>query len=118
MQPRGVIISDTPLNANWVFPNVSVGSNSNFSVAIQNTGNAPGRATLNGTFPTVFTLATSPTTITANASSPIVGVFTPTLAATLYSGTGNLLISAPTAFCEPLPTQWNNPAITLSGTSN
>jgi hypothetical protein len=125
MQARGAIISNTPLQTNWSFGTVTAGSIQSFTSSIVNTGNAPVSVGLQGLLqPTIFglqknpTLAPGATTQGGSVVTAIVGQFTPPSPNGSWSDSGTLVVTAPQAFCVPLPTQWTNAAITMSGATN
>jgi hypothetical protein len=125
MQPRGAIIADTPLTTTWSFGTVTAGSIQTFTSTIVNLGNAPASVALQGLLqPKVFGLANSPT-IAPGATAPggsvvtaIVGQFTPPSPDGSWSDTGTLVVTAPQAFCSPLPAHWTTPTINVSGATN
>ncbi len=120
MQPRGaVIVAGNPLQTAWTFGIVGAGSIGTFTNTIQNTGNAAATVSLNGlSLPQVFGLQGNPTTVAAQSIAALVGQFTPPSANGAWSDQGQLVVATDTAFCQPLPTQWMTPTITLSGFSN
>jgi hypothetical protein len=134
MQAQGAIIVDTTpaLNTTWDFGTVSAGSIGTITKSIQNIGNLPATVSLGAVSPqvssSVFSLASSPTTAPGTSvpgvavTTPIVGQFTaPALVAGSWvvdetlSVTGALCGLLPSQ--NPLPAQWNNPTIHLSGAS-
>jgi hypothetical protein len=119
MQARGAIIADVPLHTSWDFGTVSPGSIGNFFAAIKNVGNAPASVTLQGlSNPAIFGLRSAPTLAAAAATTALVGQFVPPAASGSWTDSGTLVITAPDAFCQPLPTAWSRPAISFSGSSD
>ena len=89
-----------------------------FSNTITNTGNAAASVSLQGLqHPTVFGLQTAPTIVPASSVTDIVGQFSPPATNQVWTDQGTLVVTAAQAFCEPLPTAWSSPTITLSGSS-
>lgn len=125
MQARGAVIANTPLSTTWSFGTITAGSIQTFTSAIQNTGNASVSILLQGVLqPTIFGLQNSPTTaagattLGGNVVTAIAGQFTPRASNGSWSDSGTLVVTAPQAFCSPLPAQWLNPTITLLGATN
>jgi hypothetical protein len=119
MQARGAVIVSTPLTTAWSFGTITEGSIGTFTSTIQNTGNAAASVALTGLAqPTIFGLQNNPTTVIANGTTSIVGQFTPPSPDGSWSDQATLVVTAPQAFCEPLPATWTSPTITLSGASN
>ncbi len=119
MQARGAVISDTPLTTTWNFGTVGAGTIGTFTSTITNTGNAAASVAFSGqTQPTIFGLQNNPTTVVANAVTPVVGQFSPPSANGQWSDHGTLTVSPAQVFCEPLPTAWTTPQIDVSGSSN
>lgn len=129
MEASGAIISPTALPTTWNFGTIQYGSIGTWPTTITNTGNAPAYVTFTSAVldgglpdsglsqPTIFSLASNATTAAPNSVTSIVGQFTPSLADGTWSDQGTLSVTA-AAFCEPLPSQWQNPLITLLGSSN
>ncbi len=128
MQARGAVIANTPLTTTWSFGTIGFGSIGTFTSTITNTGNAPASVTFAGLAdgglpdsglaqPTIFGLGNDPTTVVPNGVTSIVGQFAPPSANGAWSDQGILALAAD-ARCEPFPTQWVNPMISLSGSSN
>jgi hypothetical protein len=118
MQAQGAVIASTPLSATWSFGTVSSGSIGTITSTIKNVGNAPASVQLTGLAqPTIFGVQNNPTTAVPNAVTAIVGQFIPPSSNGSWSDQGTLVVSA-AALCAPLPSQWNAPTITLSGSSN
>ena len=124
MQPRGAVIADTPLVTSWNFGTIGFGSIGTITSTITNVGNAPAAVGLAGVAqPGIFGLQTNPTVVpaaTSATSTPtsVVGQFTPPSASGIWSDQGTLVVSSPAAFCAPLPSRWNMPLVTLSGSSS
>jgi hypothetical protein len=119
MQARGAIISDTPLATTWTFGTIGAGSIGTFTSTIRNTGNAPALVELEGLgLSSIFGVRNNPTTAVANGVASIVGQFTPPSSNGSWSDQATLSVTAADAFCAPLPTQWNRPTVTLSGSSD
>ena len=120
MQARGAVIEGTPPLPIWNFGTVSFGSIATFtSGGIKNTGNLPAAIALTGLLsqPPVFGLASGSMAVGPAGLTSIVGQFAPTHANGSWSESGTLSVTAD-AFCAPLPAQWTNAMIALSGTSN
>jgi hypothetical protein len=118
MQARGAVIADRPLNTNWSFGTITVGSIGTLASSIQNTGNAAAAVSLQGLMnPTIFGLQNNPTTVVANGASAFVAQFVPPSADGQWSDQGTLAVTTSQAFCQPLPAAWNGPTISLSGSS-
>jgi hypothetical protein len=118
MQARGAVISNTPLATSWNFGTLGNGLIGTFTSTITNTGNATASVAFQGLKnPTVFGLQNAPTIVTANGVTDVVGQFTPPQTDQVWTDQGTLVVTATQAFCEPLPTTWNNPTIMLSGSS-
>jgi hypothetical protein len=125
MQARGAVIANTPLATTWPFGTVTAGSIQTFTSSIRNTGNAPVSVALQGLLqPTIFGLQNNPTTA-PGATKPggsvvtaIVGQFTPPAPDGSWTDSGTLVVTPLRALCAPLPTQWVNPTISLSGATN
>jgi hypothetical protein len=118
MQARGAVISNTPLSTNWSFGTLGNGLIGTLTSTITNTGNAAATVTFLGlSHPTVFGLQNAPTPIVANGVTDVVGQFSPPATNQLWTDHGTLVVTAAQVFCEPLPSSWNEPLITLSGSS-
>jgi hypothetical protein len=118
MQARGAVIADTPLTTSWNFGTLGNGLIGTFSNAITNTGNATASVSFQGLqHPTVFGLQSSPTIVAANTVTDVIGQFSPPATNQLWTDQGTLVVTPTQAFCEPLPSSWNNPTIALSGSS-
>jgi hypothetical protein len=118
MQARGAVIASTPLAASWSFGTLGNGLIGTFSNTITNTGNAAASVSFQGLqHPTVFGLQNAPTTVAANGVTDIVGQFSPPATNQVWTDQGTLVVTAAQAFCEPLPSSWSSPTITLSGSS-
>jgi len=119
MQARGAVIASTSLTTMWPFGTITQGSIGTFTSTIQNTGNAAASVALTGLLqPTIFGLQNNPTTVVPNATTAIVGEFTPPAPDGSWSDTGTLVVTTSQVFCEPLPATWTNALITLTGASN
>ncbi len=119
MQARGAVIANTPLGTSWAFGTIPFGSIGTFASSIRNTGNAGVSIALKGLAqPGIFGLQSNPTLDGANAVASVVGQFTPPSSDGSWSDSGILSITAQQAFCEPVPTAWNLPAISVSGASS
>ena len=118
MQARGAVIASTPLATSWSFGTLGNGLIGTFSNTITNTGNAAASVSFQGLqHPTVFGLQNAPTTVAANGVTDIVGQFSPPATNQVWTDQGTLVVTAAQAFCEPLPSSWSSPTITLSGSS-
>jgi hypothetical protein len=118
MQARGAVIASPSLATTWSIGTVSFGSIGTFTSSIQNNGNAGVSIALKGlSQPSIFGLQSNPT-ISDNGVTPLVGQFTPPASDGQWSDSGTLVVMAQQAFCEPLPSQWNLPTISMSGSSN
>ncbi len=119
-QARGAVITGTPpLSTTWNFGQISFGSIGTFTSIINNTGNAPATVVLNGiSQPSIFDVQGGTVTATPKVATSIVGQFTPPSASGSWSDQGTLVVSTSTAFCEPLPAQWQTPTINVAGTSS
>ncbi len=119
MQPRGAVIADTPLPTAWSFGTVGPGSIGTFTTSISNTGNAPATVALQGLSTRgIFGLQGNPTTVPAAAVTALVGQFAPPSANGNWTDSGDLTVTAPDAFCAPLPSSWVSPTLEFSGSSN
>ncbi len=119
MQARGAVIVERALDDIWNFRTINVGSIGTFANSIRNVGNAPALVSLQGlSQPSIFGLMNNPTTVAPTGSTAFFGQFTPPMAGQFYSDQGTLVITAPQSLCQPLPADWTNPTITLSGSSN
>jgi len=119
MQARGAVILDTPFATTWDFGSIGGGAIGTFTNTITNVGNAGASVAFTGlTQPSIFGLQSNPTIATANGVTPIVGQFSPPSSNGQWSDQGTLEVTPIQVFCEPLPTEWVNPGITVSGTSN
>ena len=120
MQARGAVVASTPLATNWPFGTIAEGSIGTFTSTIQNTGNAPASVAFVGLARNQrsFGLDNNPTTAVAKGITSIVGQFTPPSADGSWSDQATLVVTAPQAFCEPLPATWTSPTIVVSGASN
>jgi hypothetical protein len=116
-QARGAVITGTPpLATTWSFGQISLGSIGTFTSIINNTGNAPATVVLNGiSQPTIFNVKGGTVTAAANSTTSIVGQFIPPSASGSWSDQGTLVVSTATAFCKPLPAQWQTPTINVAG---
>ncbi|MGA7121076.1 MAG: choice-of-anchor D domain-containing protein, partial [Polyangiaceae bacterium] len=129
MQAYGAIIASTPLPTTWSFGTINFGSIGTFPVTITNTGNAPATVSFASAVdgglpdsglsqPSIFGLAApSPTIAVPGTVTSIVGQFTPPSADGTWSDEGVLSVTAD-GLCSPLPSQWIDPVITLTGSSN
>jgi hypothetical protein len=118
MQPRGAVIANTPLPTAWSFGTISSGSIGTFTSTIQNTGNGPATAKIQGlSLANVFGLQNNPTNVAPKSVAALVGQFTPPSTNGTWTDRGQLVVSAP-AFCAGLPNQWITPYIDFSGSSN
>jgi hypothetical protein len=119
-QARGAVITGAPpLATTWNFGQISLGSIGTFTSIINNKGNAPATVVLNGiSQPSIFNVKGGTVTAAANATTSIVGQFIPPSASGSWSDQGTLVVSTDTAFCEPLPAQWQTPTINVAGTSS
>lgn len=119
MQARGAVIANTSLATSWPFGTVTFGSIGTFTSTIQNTGNAGVSIALKGLAqPSIFGLQSNPTIAGPNAVTSLVGQFTPPNSNGQWSDSGILSVTAQQAFCEPLPSAWSLPTISVSGSSN
>jgi hypothetical protein len=119
MQARGAVIADTPLPALWSFGAVTPGSIGSFTSTITNTGNAGVAIALAGLLqPDVFGLRTNPTIGGPGSVTSLVGEFRPPTSAGSWSDQGTLSVTPTRALCAPLPSQWQNPLIQFTGSSN
>jgi hypothetical protein len=119
MQARGAVIVSTPFTTGWAFGTIGQGVIGTITSTIQNTGNGTASVALGGLLqPTIFGLQNNPTAVAANGVTEIIGQFTPPSANGTWSDQGTLSVTATQAFCEPLPSSWVNPTITLTGASN
>jgi hypothetical protein len=119
MQARGAVISDTSLTTTWNFGTVGSGTIGTFTSTITNTGNAAASIAFGGLKqPTIFGLQNNPTTVAPNAVTSVVGQFSPPSASGQWADQGTLVVTPAQVFCEPLPTTWVSPAISVSGASN
>jgi hypothetical protein len=128
MQARGAVIANTALPTAWSFGMVGPGSIGLFTTSISNTGNAPATVTLQELGDAgleleqstmgIFGLQSNPLTVPPSSVTAVVGQFSPPSANGNWTDTGQLLVTAPDAFCAPLPSQWVTPTIDLSGSSN
>ena len=129
MQAYGAIIASTPLPTTWSFGTINFGSIGTFPVTITNTGNAPATVSFASAVdgglpdsglsqPSIFGLAPpNPTIASPGTVTSIVGQFTPPSADGTWSDEGILSVTA-AGLCSPLPSQWTDPVITLTGSSN
>jgi hypothetical protein len=118
MQAHGAVITDTPLSTAWTFASVSPGTIGTLTTPITNTGNAGVSVALTGlSQPTIFGLLNNPATVPSTATGAIVAQFIPPTASGAWSDVGTLSVSAPDGLCQPLPSQWTNPRIAMSGRS-
>jgi hypothetical protein len=129
MQAYGAIIAGTPLPTTWSFGTINFGSIGTFPVTITNTGNAPATVSFASAVdgglpdsglsqPSIFGLAPpNPTIATPGTVTSIVGQFTPPSADGTWSDEGVLSVTSD-GLCSPLPAQWIDPVITLTGSSN
>ncbi len=118
MQARGAVIASGPLSTSWNFGTLGNGLIGTFSNTITNTGNSTASVSLQGLqHPTVFGLQNAPTTVAANGVTDVVGQFSPPATNQLWTDQGTLVVTATQTFCEPLPSVWNSPTITMSGSS-
>ena len=118
MQPRGAVITGAPVSLAWSFGTVTLGSIGHFVIGIKNTGNAPASVALQGLArPTVFGLENNPTTVPPNAFGALVGQFAPPSPGQTFGDSGTLAVGAE-AFCQPIPSPWSNPVVTLSGAAS
>jgi hypothetical protein len=121
VQAHGAVIVDTvpALRTTWNFGTVASGSVATITNEMQNSGNAPVTVSLAAVspqvLPSVFGLASNPTTVNAATTTPIVGQFAPTSASGSWIGQGTLTVSG--ILCEPLPAQWGGIGASDSGTS-
>jgi hypothetical protein len=119
MQARGAVIANRPLNGNWNFGTISLGSIGSFVNAIDNVGNAPAWVALQGlSHPAVFGLQANPTAAAANGATAFVGQFEPPSANGSWTDQGIVVVTAEQVFCQPLPPAWTSPTVTLSGGSS
>ncbi len=118
MQARGAVIADTPVAPTWAFGIVGGGSIGTFANTITNTGNAAVTVALTGLKqPSIFGLQNNPTTA-PNGVTAVVGQFAPPSANGQWSDQGTLVVTPVQALCEPLPSGWLMPSVSLSGSSN
>jgi hypothetical protein len=119
MQARGAVIASTPLSTSWNFGTVGTGSIGTYTTSIQNTGNAPATVTLQGlSMPAIFGLRSNPTPVPPAGVTALVGQFTPPAPDGSWSDEGQLEVTTPDAFCAPLPMDWDEPIVALSGSSS
>jgi hypothetical protein len=119
MQARGAVISDTPLTTTWNFATVGAGTIATFTSTITNTGNAAAAVAFNGLKqPTIFGLQNNPTTVVAGGVTSVIGQFIPPSANGQWADQGTLVVTPEQVFCEPLPSSWSSPLISVSGSSN
>jgi hypothetical protein len=120
MQARGAVIAATPpLQPTWSFGTVHLGSIGTFTTAISNTGNASASVRLQGLAqPSIFGLASSPSTVAPNAVTALVGQFRPPSTDGAWNDQGTLVVTPQQALCAPLPGTWSSPTIALSGRSD
>jgi hypothetical protein len=119
MQARGAVISSTSLATTWDFGTIGGGSIGTFANTITNTGNASASVAFTGLDqPSIFGLQSNPTIAAANAVTPVIGTFSPPSSNGQWSDQGTLTVTATQAFCEPLPTDWTDAVISVSGSSN
>jgi hypothetical protein len=121
MQPLGAIISGSQPPTAWSFGTVGEGSIAAFlGTTIRNSGNLAASVTLQPasalSLPSVFGLQNTPVTLLPNATTSLVGQFTPNAPNASWSGEGSLTVTAD-AFCAPLPMAWDMPQVSLSGAS-
>ncbi len=118
MQARGAVIANTPLDTTWSFGTLGNGLIGTFSTTITNSGNAGASIAFQGlTNPTVFGLASAPTTVPPDGVTQVVGQFSPPATNQVWTDHGTLAVTPAEVFCEPLPASWNSPMISLSGSS-
>jgi hypothetical protein len=118
MQARGAVIANTPLSTSWAFGTLASGLIGTFSTTITNTGNAAASIAFQGlSNPTVFGLENAPVTVAPDGVTQVVGQFSPPATNQVWTDKGTLVVTAADAFCEPLPASWNDPVISLSGSS-
>jgi hypothetical protein len=122
MQARGAVIVDAPITTNWPFGTVSFGSIGTFTNSITNSGNSGVTIGITGlAHPSIFGLQNSRTKVPGGnpaVVTSVVGTFAPPASDGSWSDMGSLAVTADQALCEPLPMQWNNPMVTMSGTSD
>jgi hypothetical protein len=124
MQAQGAVILSTPITTNWPFGTIYFGQIGTFTNSITNSGNSGVTIGIGGLMhPGIFGLQNS--RVKASGGNPptgvvtsIVGTFTPPASNGSWTDQGTLVVSADQALCEPLPMQWNNAMITMSGASN
>jgi len=122
MGAQGVVVSNALTVTTWNYPTRNVGQQAQLSIGITNDGNAPLQVGMQGLTPGVFSLSPSnpsPELVTPGGLN-IVSIFSPDAAHSNYIDSATITVS-PTSgnvFCEPLPPSWNNPTITLQGSSN
>jgi hypothetical protein len=118
MQARGAVLVDSPLATTWGFVTVPYGSIATFVSTIRNAGNAPASITLAGLAqPQIFGLRDAPTIADGGSVASIVGQFVPPWANGTWSDRATLTVRAD-ALCAPLPSTWNAPVITMTGSSS
>jgi hypothetical protein len=118
MQARGAVIADTPVAPTWAFGIVGGGSIGTFASTITNTGNAAVTIALTGLKqPSIFGLQNNPTTAPSGVTA-VIGQFAPASANGQWSDQGTLVVTPVQALCEPLPSGWTMPSVSLSGSSN
>jgi hypothetical protein len=119
-QARGAVITGTPpLATTWNFGQISLGSIGTFTSIINNTGNAAAAVVMSGiSQPSIFNVKGGTVTAAPKVATSIVGQFIPPSASGSWSDQGILTVSTDTAFCAPLPAQWQTPAINVAGTSS
>jgi hypothetical protein len=119
MQPRGAVIASGGLATTWSFGTIGGGAIGTYENAITNTGNAPVSIAMTGlNQPSIFGLQTNPTIAPGNAVTTVVGTFSPPSSDGQWTDQGTIVVTATQALCEPLPTTWASPVISVSGASN
>jgi collagen type VII alpha len=119
MGAQGIIITNNLASANWAFGTVNFGSTGFYNNLITNSGNEAAQVTLTGTnYPSIFGLQGQPVSV-PNGSVTLSGTFTPPSGTGTWADDATLTVAAPSGsvFCEPLPTSWQTPSISLSGTA-
>jgi hypothetical protein len=120
MGAQGVIIDNILASTNWAFGTVNYGSTGLYNVAIHNSGNQQAQATLTGlNYPTIFGLQGNPATVNIGQGTTLTGTFSPPSPNGTWADTGTLTITPVTGavLCEPLPTSWQTPTLTFTGSA-
>jgi hypothetical protein len=120
MGAKGVIVTNNLATTAWSFPSTPNGMQSTINLGITNAGNVPLQVALSGLSQgAVYSLQANPTVETVTpGSTTFTAVFSPNMAHATYPDNGTLTVSpVGGVLCKALPSSWQTPSITLTGSS-